>query len=68
MLETFWKPKKKMGFILRSGAVIKFRCNEVEWKYNTATLAIESYTIDGAVGVVPRHVMPSEIVAIVRYM
>jgi hypothetical protein len=66
-LSTFWKPKKKMGFILKSGAEIRFRCTDIEWKYNSQTLAIESYSLKEVSGIIPRHVVPSEIAAIVRY-
>jgi hypothetical protein len=69
MLSIFWKSKyRNFVFILKSGVKIHFRCTDLKWEYNTATLAIISYSIEGLDEKhnIPRHVIPSEIAAIVR--
>jgi len=64
---AFWMPKRwKYRIILKSGASFKFSATEVKLEWKTDDLQIVKWDIEGVKGEVPRHIILSEIVAVIR--
>lgn len=67
-LSTFWKSKyMTMGFILKSGKEIIVKCEKANWEYNRETGTLQSYSISGVKGTLPKFINVNEVAAIVRY-
>lgn len=57
---------KKYTLILKSGARLKFKAESFTVTYSTEDGAVTGFKGQGVCGEIPRHVVPSEIAALVE--
>jgi len=65
-LESFWKPKIKIGIVLKSGRELTFKCSEFTYKHDGNE--ITGFTYKGLTGDNPLfYLRINEIAAIIKY-